>query len=170
MHENRTVTIYSIAILCRELTMRLGACLMIVVCTTVLFVRAQDDSESAVRSKIIALEKAWNQAYKAGDIRALDAILDNEIVLINDDGSVQSKAAFLGDIKATSNNSQEQQVSPESMSVHVFGGTAISTGVFRAKGVEGGKSYVRRERFVDTWIYKNGQWVCVASNATPVLH
>ena len=127
--------------------MKVSACLMIVVCTMSLFVRAQDDSESAVRSKIIALEKAWNQAYKAADIRALDSILDNEIVLINDDGSVQSKAEFLAGVKATRNNSQEQQVSPESMSVHVFGNTAISTGVFRAKGVEGGKSYVRRGAF-----------------------
>ena len=50
--------------------MRVSACLMIVACTMSLFVRAQD--ESAVRSKIIALEKAWNQAYKAGDVRALD--------------------------------------------------------------------------------------------------
>jgi ketosteroid isomerase-like protein len=143
---------------------------MIVVCTTALFVGAQDTSDSAVRSKIIALEKAWNQAYKAGDTRALDSILDNQIVLINDDGSVQSKVEFLAGVKATNNNSQEQQVSPESMSVHVFGNTAVATGVFRAKGVEGGKSYVRRERFVDTWIYKNGNWVCVATNATPVLH
>ena len=150
--------------------MRVSACLLIVVCMTALPVRAQDDSESAVRSRIIALEKAWNQAYKAGDVRALDSILDNEIVLINDDGSVQSKAEFLGSVKATRNNSQEQQVSPESMSVHVFGNTAVATGVFRAKGVEGGKSYVRRERFVDTWLYKNGKWVCVASNATPILH
>src|SRR4029077_4927115 len=150
--------------------MRVSACLMIVACTMSLFVRAQDDSESAVRSKIIALEKAWNQAYKAGDIRALDSILANEVVLIRDDGSVQSKADFLASIKTTANNSQEQQVSPEAMSVHVFGNTAISTGVFRAKVVEGGKSYVRRERFVDTWLYKDGKWVCVASNATPVLH
>jgi hypothetical protein len=29
---------------------------------------------------------------------------------------------------------------------------------------------VRRERFVDTWVYKSGKWVCVATNATPVLH
>jgi ketosteroid isomerase-like protein len=150
--------------------MKLFACLMIVVCAMVLFVGGQDDSEAAVRSRIIALEKAWNQAYKAGDVRALDSILDNEIVLINDDGSVQSKAEFLGSVKTTGNNSQEQQVSPESMNVHVFGSTAVATGVFRAKGVEGGKSYVRRERFVDTWLYKNGKWVCVASNATPVLH
>jgi hypothetical protein len=53
--------------------------LMIVLCSTALFVRAQDSSDSAVRSNIIALEKAWNQAYKAGDIRALDSILNKEI-------------------------------------------------------------------------------------------
>jgi ketosteroid isomerase-like protein len=88
-------------------------------------------------------------------------------VLINDDGTVQTKGEFLASVKKY--NAQEQQVAPESMTVHVFGNTAISTGVFRAKGVEAGKSYVRRERFVDTWIYTNGTWVCVATNATPVL-
>jgi hypothetical protein len=61
---------------------------MIVVCTAALPVHAQDDSDSVVRTRIIALEKAWNQAYKAGDTRALDSILDNEVVLINDDALV----------------------------------------------------------------------------------
>jgi len=132
-----------------------------------LFVLAADN-ETNVQSKIIALEKAWNQAYKLGDKRSLDVLLDNEIVLINDDGSIQTKAEFLASIKAS--NTQEQQVAPESISVRLFGNTAIATGVFRAKGVEGGKSYVRRERFVDTWVMKSGKWVCVASNATPVVH
>lgn len=54
--------------------------------------------------------------------------------------------------------------------MHVFGNTAIATEVFRAKGIEAGKPYVRRERFVDTWVYKDGKWVCVATDATPVLH
>lgn len=150
--------------------MRPSVFLLMIVCATALLVQAQEDSESAVRSKIIALEKAWNQAYKARDTRALDSILDNEIVLINDDGSVQSKSEFLKSVKSSGDSAQEQQVSPESMTVHAFGNTAIATGVFRAKGVDGGKAYVRRERFVDTWILKNGKWVCVATNATPVLH
>jgi hypothetical protein len=59
--------------------MRLGAFLMLVVCTTASLVWAQDDSDAAVRSSIIALEKAWNQAYKAADIRALDSILDTRL-------------------------------------------------------------------------------------------
>ena len=129
---------------------------------------AQEDANRVVQSKIVALEKAWNQAYKLGDKQALGRILDDQIVLINDDGSMQTKQEFLATVKKS--NSQDQQVAPESMSVHVFGSTAISTGVFRAKGVEAGKPYVRRERFVDTWIYKNENWVCVATNATPVLH
>jgi ketosteroid isomerase-like protein len=95
-------------------------------------------------------------------------ILDEKIVLINDDGSIQTRKEFLDSVKAT--NSQEQQVSPESFTVNVHGDTAIATGVFKATGTEGGKKYVRRERFVDTWVLKNGNWVCVASNATPITH
>ena len=148
--------------------MRSVGVLTALIFTTALLVPAQQGSESGVQSKIIALEKAWNQAYKLGDTRALDALLDDQIVLINDDGTVQTKAEFLAGVKP--DKSQEQQVAPESMSVHVYGNTAVATGVFRAKGVEAGKPYVRRERFVDTWVYKGGQWVCVATNATPVLH
>lgn len=142
--------------------------LLALVCVPALFARAQENTRTGVQSKIIALEKAWNQAYKLGDTRALDGILDEQIVLINDDGTVQTKAEFLASVKPAT--SQEQQVAPESITVHVFGTTAVATGVFRAKGVEAGKPYVRRERFVDTWVYKGGKWVCVATNATPVLH
>src|SRR2546429_3079254 len=99
-----------------------------------LFVLAQDNNDAGTQSKIIALEKAWNQAYKLGDRKALDTLLDDQIVLINDDGTVQTKTQFLASVKAT--NSQEQQVAPESMSVRVFGNTAIATGVFRAKRSE----------------------------------
>jgi ketosteroid isomerase-like protein len=148
--------------------MRLTGFFLALVCTTAAFVLAQEAADPGVQSRIIALEKAWNQAYKLGDIRALDTLLDDRIVLINDDGTVQTKAEFLAGVKPS--KSQEQQVAPESMSVHVFGNTAVATGVFRAKGVEGGKSYVRRGRFVDTWVYAGGKWVCVATNATPVLH
>jgi ketosteroid isomerase-like protein len=150
-----------------EFAMRFIGLLMVLVCATT-FVSAQSDEDRIVQSKIIALEQAWNQAYKLADHRALDQILDNQIVLINDDGTAQTKAEFLASVKKSTG--QDQQVAPESMSVHVFGNTAISTGVFRAKGIEAGKSYIRRERFVDTWIYKGGNWVCIATNATPVRH
>jgi ketosteroid isomerase-like protein len=129
---------------------------------------AQQDS-GGDESIIIALEKAWNQAYKMGDAKSLDSLLDDSIVLINDDGSVQTKAEFLRSLKAAS-SAQDQQVAPESMAVHMYGATAIATGVFRATGIEHGKRYIRRERFVDTWLHRNGKWVCVATDAVPIVH
>ena len=152
--------------------MKSAGLLVVLLCATALSALAQDASDSATKSKIAALEGAWNQAYKSGDAKALDALLDNAIVLVNDDGSMQTKAEFLAGVKpsASQSGTQEQQVAPESMSVHVFGNTAIATGIFRAKGMEGKKSYVRRERFIDTWIYKGGHWVCIATDATPILH
>ena len=148
--------------------MKSTACLLVLLGATSLLVPAQETNDPAVQSKIIALEKAWNQAYKIGDTKALDALLDNAVVLVTDDGSVQTKKEFLASVRAT--NAQEQQVAPESMSVRVFGNTAIASGVMRVKGVENGKSYVRREQFVDTWVDKGGKWVCIATDATPVLH
>ncbi len=152
--------------------MKLAGIVMALLCATALCAPAQDSSESATKSKIAALEGAWNQAYKSGDAKALDALLDNAIVLVNDDGSTMTKAEFLATVRSAKPQagSQEQQVAPESMSVHLFGNTAIATGIFRAKGIEGGKPYVRRERFIDTWVYQGGRWICVATDATPVLH
>lgn len=152
--------------------MKSAGILLALLCAAGLPALAQDASDAVTRSKIVALEGAWNQAYKSADAKALDALLDNAIVLVNDDGSVQNKSEFLASVKPVGPQAgaQEQQVVPESISVHVFGNTAIATGIFRAKGVEGGKSYVRRERFVDTWVFKDGRWLCVATNATPILH
>jgi ketosteroid isomerase-like protein len=140
--------------------------LIVLACASTLF--AQSDAEEAAKAKVIALEKAWNQAYKMADTKALGTLLDDSLVLIEDDGSLKTKAQFLASVKAPDAN--EEQVAPESMTVHVHGQTAIAVGVFAAKGSHGGKPYVRRERFVDTWILKNGNWVCVATNATPILH
>ncbi|HEX3818853.1 MAG TPA: nuclear transport factor 2 family protein [Candidatus Sulfotelmatobacter sp.] len=148
---------------------RIGIVLILACVATM--ARAQE-SDAATKSKIVALEQLWNQAYKSGDTRALDSILDDGIVLVNDDGSAQTKAEFLASVKTSmpQPNAQQQQVAPDSFSVHAYGNVAIATGVMRVKGIENGKSYSRRERFVDTWLLKHGNWVCVGTDATPVLH
>ena len=141
--------------------------IMALLCASAVLVSAQDDDASA-RDQVLSLEKAWNQAYKTGDIKALGSILDNSLVLVEDDGSLKTKSEFLGSIKASKSN--EEQVAPESLTVRVFGNTAIAIGVIAVKATKGGKSVVRRERFIDTWIKKNGSWICIATDATPITH
>ncbi len=117
---------------------------------------------------VIAMEKAWNQAYKSRDGKALGTMLPDSVVLVNDDGSLQSKSGFLTGIdkaKPTAN----QQENPESIDVRFFGNVAIATGVFSQSGLENGKAFVRRNRFVDTWIHDGNSWLCIAASATPIL-
>jgi len=140
--------------------------LVLLACITPLV--AQEQSEATARAQVVALEKAWNQAYKTGDAAALASILDNSLVLVEDDGTLKTKAEFLSSLKAPTTN--EEQVSPESLSVRVFGNTAIAIGVLSVKSRQNGKPVIRHERFIDTWVYRNGAWMCIATDATPMTH
>jgi ketosteroid isomerase-like protein len=134
-------------------------------CAVVLPAAAQQD-EATARAQVLALEKLWNQAYKTGDVKALSALFDNSLVLVEDDGSLKTKSEFLASVKAA--NANAEQVAPESLTVRVFGNTAIAIGVLASKGTKGGKSVVHRERFIDTWLDKGGSWICIATDATPI--
>ena len=125
----------------------------------------QPDAE---QTKILALESAWNQAEEHKDIKALDALLDSTLVYIDYDGSIMDKAQFIVSVKAPALH--PEQIVNESMTAHVYGDKAVVTGIYREKGVKGGKPYQRRGRFTDTWIYQNGTWVCVASQSTLMAH
>ena len=128
-------------------------------------VNAQDADEASARSKILALEHAWNQAEPAKDLKALDVLFDNGFVYVDFDGTLMTKADFLSCVKA----GHLQQVATQSMSVEVFGNTAIVTGTYQSSELLHGKRVLRRGRFVDTWVYKGNSWVCVAAQSTPIL-
>jgi len=126
---------------------------------------AQDQDHSAARTKILALEHAWNQAEAFKDLKALDALFDNDMVYVDFDGTLMTKAAFLARVKST----HLEQVVTESMTVQVFNTTAIVSGTYRSNEFKNGKRIQRRGRFVDTWVYKDSMWICVAAQATPIL-
>jgi ketosteroid isomerase-like protein len=139
--------------------MRSWMLVALMVCAGTSAAYAQRDSDADAISKIVAMEHVWAEAYVEKDPRALAAILDDAFVCVTSDGKVLSKADVLADVKISTG----QQILTEAMMVHLHGLTAIVTGSFQTKGVEHGKAYVRRERFVDTWIYKSGQWVSITT-------
>lgn len=125
---------------------------------------AQQKTKSEEGDTVLALENAWNHALEAKDVGALKMLLANTFVSVDIDGSVASKGEFLASIKSP--DYQPSQAVTEQSSVQVHGDVAVVVGVFRIKGVAKGKPYVHRERFVDTWIKRNGAWQCVATTST----
>jgi ketosteroid isomerase-like protein len=120
------------------------------------------DSDAA--SKVLALERLWGQASQLRDIKALDSIFDEGLVNLDIDGRLMTKAQTLADTLTTG----PVEIVVESTGARVHGNVVIVTGMLRLKGVDHGKAYVRRGRFVDTWLYKNAHWVCIGSETTPM--
>jgi hypothetical protein len=125
----------------------------------------QPDAE---QTKILALENAWNRAEETKDSKALETLLDSTLVYIDYDGTLMDKAQFIASVKQPALH--PEQIVNESMTAHLYAGSAVVTGVYREKGVNHGKPYLRRGRFTDTWVYRDNAWVCVASQSTLILH
>jgi ketosteroid isomerase-like protein len=143
-------------------------CVIILVCSVLVSAPAQDTGVAAARSNILALEHAWDQAQERRDPKGLAAIFDNSLIFVDYDGKILTKAEYMARVK--SNNTHMAQIVAEQMNVQVFGDTAIVVGTYRVKGVENGSPYLRRGRFVDTWVLTSGHWLCVAAATTPILH
>jgi len=125
---------------------------------------AAGQSGEGEKGKIIALENSWNLAEQQKDVKALAELVGNNLVYIDYDGSIQNKEQFLASVGSPSLH--PAQIVNETTTVYVYGPAAVVTGVYREKGVDKGKPYLRRGRFTDTWVYANGLWQCVASQST----
>ena len=137
---------------------------VVIVFMSVAIAVAHQSTSSDEGGRILALEKAWNLALEQKDSKALDMLLASTLVSVDIDRSVQSKSEFLASIKSA--DYQPSQVVTEQTSVQVYGDAAVVVGIFRVKEIEKGKTTVRRERFVDTWIKSSDTWQCVATTAT----
>ena len=116
---------------------------------------------SGDETKIIALENLWNQTQQSHDAGAMANMLDEDFVLTDYDGSVISKAQFLESIRDPSVQ-LSLEVSSD-MKLHPHGNTVVVTGATREKGTRNSKAFEHNGRFTDTWLKKEGRWLCIAS-------
>ena len=112
------------------------------------------------------LELKWLESQKTNNPDLVAPLLAQKFINTDPDGKVTSKTESLADAKAT----KYETVTYDDLKVTAFGGTAIATGTFNAKGTDSsGKPMGVHERFTDTWVkMPSGQWQCVASHQSPV--
>ena len=128
---------------------------------------SQDNTAGGGTEKAVAaLEQQWLQSQKTNNPDLVAPLLADKFVNTGSDGKVTGKAESLAAAKATKYDS----VAYDDVEVTAFGGTAIATGDFKAKGTDAsGKPLDVHERFTDTWVkMPNGQWQCVASHQSLV--
>jgi ketosteroid isomerase-like protein len=119
-----------------------------------------------VAKTIADLENKWSEAQKIGNADAVAPMLAESFVNTDAEGQTYGRDRLLFDLKGA-----KWDVNGISdVKVIVYGNTAIATGAWMGKGVDGDGSKIdRRERWTDTWVkLGNGKWLCVASQQTAV--
>lgn len=83
---------------------------------------------------------------------------------VNSAGRVVNKAALLADMKRDK-NSYDSAVN-SGVTVRVHGNMAVAVGTTKQAGkTPAGEAFSYTYRWTDTWLDRNGQWQCVASQS-----
>lgn len=123
---------------------------------------AHAQTSADAESKVRALERLWGEAAQFRDLKALDSLFDKSLIYVHIDGRLMTKEQVLADTAEVN----AVDIVVESPTARAYGNAVIVVGVLRLKGMEHGKPYLRFGRFVDTWLYTDGHWLCVASMTT----
>ena len=124
----------------------------------------QNKSASEDEIRIKQLEHAWNQAEAKQEVKEVSSLLADTLAYTDYDGSFMNKAEYLKWVAAP--QQKADHLYDEGLNVQVYGEAAVATGIYRETGTNKGKPYNIRSRYTDTWIKRNGVWLCVASQST----
>ncbi|HTS37757.1 MAG TPA: nuclear transport factor 2 family protein [Candidatus Solibacter sp.] len=146
--------------------MRITVWVVLLVASGIFCGQGQDTVDDDAKAKVTALEVLWGQAAQMRDIKAMETLFDDSLTYVDVAGRLMTKAQVLAFTRAVA----PVDIVVQSTAARAHGETVIVTGVLRLKGVDRRKPYLQYARFVDTWIRKDGRWLCVASMSTPIEH
>jgi ketosteroid isomerase-like protein len=142
------------------MTRTFGSCLLIILSSIAVAAQQADPRES----KLLVLERLWNEAQVNRDSSALDQLVSSRFVNTEWDGAISDKQRFLADIKDPLFKPSLANI--QEVKMNFFGDTAVVTGIYHTQGTYQGKPYDHVGRFTDTWVMEMGKWQCVASHTS----
>jgi ketosteroid isomerase-like protein len=119
----------------------------------------------AIEKELLKLENDWNTATEKKDLAFLERLYAVEYLFTDGEGVTFTKAQELARVK---NSSTALPFALSDMKVHVYGDTAVVTGVNTVNWTAGGKEVVGPIRFTDVFVKRDGRWQAVASHGSKV--
>jgi ketosteroid isomerase-like protein len=127
---------------------------------------ASKSADAGVEQALMKMEQDSLAAILKRDVAAFGRFFADDAVLTTPDGSLQTKAQLLADIKSGDLVLESSSISD--MKVRVYGAAAIVTYITTDKGKYKGQDISGRFRWTDTFVRGSGGWQIVAGHGTPV--
>jgi uncharacterized protein (TIGR02246 family) len=117
-------------------------------------------ADGADEQALIQIERDWAAASAANDAAALEKLTTDDYVN-NSNGQIITKKQLLADIRSGASKVSSAEASD--LRVFVVGDTATVHGVWTQKSSLRGKDTSATERFVDTFVKRDGRWLAAAT-------
>ena len=115
---------------------------------------------------VTKLEQEWFAIQQAKDWAKLSKIIADDFVLVESDGSLGNRDSMMAGYK-------EEAPRVVGLKMQVLVAHAVAPNAVIASGLDdialrdsSGALIHRYERFIDTWIMRDGRWQCVAEQIT----
>ncbi len=115
---------------------------------------------------VTKLEQEWFAIQQANDWAKLSKLISDDFVIVDSDGSLGNKQSIVAGYK-------EEAPRVVSLKMQVLVAHAVAANTVIATGLDdiatksgSGDTVHRYERFIDTWILRDGRWQCVAEQIT----
>jgi ketosteroid isomerase-like protein len=150
----------------------LGAILLVCACVGLVFAQTKKATTPAaapgtsVSAAVKQLEHDWTDGAKANDAEKVGAVLASDWMGIGPDGAVETREAYLADIKSGASKLMSFEFGP--MDVKVIGTVAIVQGSDTEKSSSKGKDSSGKYAWMDVFAKRDGKWQAVRSQTAMV--
>ncbi|MEP6707324.1 MAG: DUF4440 domain-containing protein [Pyrinomonadaceae bacterium] len=130
--------------------------------------QSQNQEElSLAEREVRKTEREWLDAYEHSDAEAMNRILSDDFKLTFPNGSVQTKANILAQLKSGQNSGRPSpKFSTADEQSRVEGDAVILTGRVIQTMERDGQTRTMQMRYTDTYMKRQGRWQVVASKLT----
>ena len=115
--------------------------------------------------EIRAMEHQWNEARAKGDVATLERILVDDWTVTHSDGTTDTKARYLGDLKSGARQFSGS-VTENDVTVRVYGDTAVAAGSSDSTVTINGRAQGGALHFTRVYVRRDGAWKMIVSQAT----
>jgi ketosteroid isomerase-like protein len=123
-------------------------------------------AQTAAEKELIKVENDWSTAVVKHDAKALESLYAAEYISTDATGTTYNKAEG---IKAdASPNFVMTSFVLSDLKVHIYGQTAVVTGINTIEATSDGMDAGGAYRFTDVFVKRNGRWQCVATQGTQI--
>jgi ketosteroid isomerase-like protein len=125
---------------------------------------ASPAKKMSVEATLKDMENKWEASFASHDPSVAQSYLAADFIGVHPKGKILGKSGLIAEFKKDKDTYSSTK--NEKLDVHMYGSNvAVVVGRAREKGTGKDGKFDRAYLFTDTWMERNGQWQCIASQA-----